>query len=416
MKKLFIIFAVLCLAAPAMAADWNFYGSARMATWRTINDLGNPVDSDDDTAWGQQGNSRLGATVKVNDQIGGAFEYGTGVNLRKLYGTYNFGGGELLFGQTYTPSSSLFYSNSVYAADGDLLGVGQFYVGRVPMVQLKMGGLKVALIKPASGGTTVKGDNDDAVYRWYTTGGGDIDFQGTAEEATEFQEAALAAGAITKEEAASRFVLVGPTGAFEVKDTDVDYPKLEVAYQFKTDMFFVDAFAGYQTYTLSSASKDYDIDSYVAGIGGGVTFGPAYFNAGVHMGQNLGNYGALGFVPPDNISAAQTTALADQHIGFATYAKATDEIKDNDGLGYLAVIGFNASEMFTIEAGYGKQEYEPDVSNAKKDTAEQYYVNCTINIAPGFFIVPEIGKVKYEIQDADAGDFMYYGAKWQINF
>ena len=37
MKKLFIIFAVLCLAAPAMAADWNFYGSARM--WTGTNSL-----------------------------------------------------------------------------------------------------------------------------------------------------------------------------------------------------------------------------------------------------------------------------------------------------------------------------------------------------------------------------------------
>jgi hypothetical protein len=410
MKKLFIIFAILCLAAPAMAADWNFYGSARMATFRVDVDPDVPgVDSDTDTAWGQQGNSRIGATVKFNDEIGGAFEMSDSFGKRKLYGTYAFGSSELLLGQTCTPVSSQFYSNSVYDGDGDLLGVGQFYVGRVPMVQLKMGGLKVALIKNSTGGTTVKGDNDDAFYGYYDATGAFVNAGQLDSDAAEALQDGLA-------DEITVFETVGPTGAFEVKDTDVDYPKIEVAYQFKTDMFFVDAFAGYQTYTLSSASKDYDIDSYVAGIGGGVTFGPAYFNAGVHMGQNLGNYGALGFVPPDNISAAQTTALADQHIGFATYAAATDEIKDNDGLGYLAVLGFNASEMFTIEAGYGKQEYEPDVSNSKKDTAEQYYVNCTINVAPGFFIVPEIGKVKYEIQDEDAGDFTYFGAKWQINF
>ena len=38
MKKLFIIFAILCLAAPAMAADWNFYGNFRMATWWVDDD------------------------------------------------------------------------------------------------------------------------------------------------------------------------------------------------------------------------------------------------------------------------------------------------------------------------------------------------------------------------------------------
>ena len=33
MKKCWIVFAVLMLAAPAMAADWSFYGSERMATY-----------------------------------------------------------------------------------------------------------------------------------------------------------------------------------------------------------------------------------------------------------------------------------------------------------------------------------------------------------------------------------------------
>jgi hypothetical protein len=124
-----------------------------------INDFATgakPADSDMDVLWGQQGNSRIGANVKFNDQIGGRFEYGTGVNTRILYGTYTFGNGsELLLGQTYTPSSSYFYSNSVYGADGDLLGVGQFYVGRVPMIQWKMGGLKVALVSPNNGGSPV---------------------------------------------------------------------------------------------------------------------------------------------------------------------------------------------------------------------------------------------------------------------
>jgi hypothetical protein len=34
----------------------------------------------------------------------------------------------------------------VYDGDGDLLGIGEFYEGRVPMIQFKMAGLKVALI------------------------------------------------------------------------------------------------------------------------------------------------------------------------------------------------------------------------------------------------------------------------------
>ncbi|RLB95517.1 MAG: hypothetical protein DRH76_08005, partial [Deltaproteobacteria bacterium] len=149
MKKLLIVLAVLLLAAPTMAAEWNFYGSARFATWSTDVDMDVAgEDSDRDTLWDQQGNSRIGATVKFNDEIGGAFEAGDSWNKRKLYGTYNFGAGQLLIGQTYTPSSANFYSNSVYNGDGDLLGIGQFYVGRVPMIQLTFGDLKLAFIKP----------------------------------------------------------------------------------------------------------------------------------------------------------------------------------------------------------------------------------------------------------------------------
>jgi hypothetical protein len=362
MKKLFIIFAIICLAAPVMAADWSFYGNSRMQTWRDSNDIGPDGDQadDDDTTWSQQGNSRIGANVKVNDEIGGRFEYGTGVNLRHLYGTYTMGNGsQLLIGQT-EPPSSIFYSNSVYGADGDFLGVGQFYVGRKPMIQWSMNSLKVALIQPL---TSL--DYYDAV----------------ADDVLEYDG-----------------------------DVDVDLPKLEVSYQFKTDMFFVDVFGGYQTYTLDAdTGEDEDVDSYVIGVGGGVTFGAVYFNAGVHMGQNLGNYGAAGFLAPYNGDADM----------FATNNAAIDadgDLVDSDALGYLAVIGFKASDMITFEAGYGYESYEWDVDDSEDANATQYYLNATINIAPGFFIVPEIGKVDYEAFDEDYGDFVYYGAKWQINF
>ena len=105
MKKLFIIFAILCLAAPAMAADWNFYGSARM--WTGMNSLdkeanreanGDAVFDDDDLEWQDLGNSRFRCQCRVNDQIGGGFEIGFDggtIYHRKVFGTYNFGGGKV---------------------------------------------------------------------------------------------------------------------------------------------------------------------------------------------------------------------------------------------------------------------------------------------------------------------------------
>ena len=130
MKKLFIIFAIICLATPAMAADWNFYGSSRIATWWVADDYdvdGTQYDDDSGLQWENGGNSRFGANVKFNDQIGGSVELGFGPSIyaRKLFGTYTFSGGsQLLLGQTYTPTA-LFYSNSVFGGDGDLLGLGE---------------------------------------------------------------------------------------------------------------------------------------------------------------------------------------------------------------------------------------------------------------------------------------------------
>jgi hypothetical protein len=338
MKKLFIIFAVLCLAAPAMAADWNFYGSARFATFSVDVDPDEPgVDSDTDTQWAQQGNSRIGATVKFNDEIGGGFEMSDSFGKRKLYGTYNFGAGELLLGQTYTPSA-IFASNSVYDGDGDLLGVGEFYEGRLPMIQLTFGGLKLAFITP----------NTD-----------------------------------------------GPSG-----DLDTTLPKLEVGYKYSADMFSVQAFAGYNSTTdEGTAIGDVDYDSYVVGAGVGLNFGPVFVNVGAHMGQNLGNYGAYNPVGLNDEAAVVGT-----------------ELKDNDGFGYLAVVGFKASDMFTIEAGYGHEEAELDGSNNTEE-AEQYYLNTTINITKGFFIVPEVGMITYSDDvSSNEPEIFYWGAKWQINF
>ncbi len=346
MKKLFIIFAVLCLAAPAMAADWNFYGSSRMQTfWNDVDADDGPDSDDQDLSWGLQGNARIGANVKVNDQIGGGFEYGSGPNLRKLFGTYTFGGGsQLLIGQTYTPSA-LFYSNSVFDGDGDLLGVGEFYEGRLPMIQWKMGGLKVALISPAVDGV--------------------LNFE-----------------------------------------QDVTLPKIEVGYNFKGDAFFADVYGGYQTYDIDDPALGIDtsVDSYIGAIGGGMNFGAFYAKASVHFGQNLGNYGA--YVP-----AFLAAAGWDDEFDVVGTVE-----NDAEGLGYLAVIGFTVSEMITIEAGYGHEESEVDNSN-NKQKGDQYYLNTTVNIAPGFFIVPEVGMITFS-EDATVAEpeVFYLGAKWQINF
>ncbi len=79
----------------------------------------------------------------------------------------------------------------------DLLDTGQLYAGRRPMIQFSTGGFKFALVEPGTAGSIVFGQDAN--------------------------------------------------GAPIVGDVDNTLPKIEASYGFKTDMFFVDLSAGYQT-------------------------------------------------------------------------------------------------------------------------------------------------------------------------
>ena len=359
MKKLFVcalaVAMVFAFTAPTMAADWNFYGSARFATFS--NDVDPQVagsDSDADTLWALQGNSRIGATVSAGD-VGGGFEYGSGPNLRKLYGTWNFGAGTLLVGQTYTPIAE-FYSNQVWGSDEDLLGNGMAYHGRKGQIRLTFGGFDIAFVTPTSAGF------------------------------------ALAQAGTT---------------ATMAGDVDVTLPNVVLSYKFATDMFSIKPYLGWQSYDVQTLSTQSDtnesVDSLVYGVGGKVNFGPAYVAANVWMGTNAGDMGMY------------MAESANAFIG------AGGKIVDVDTLAYAAVVGFKASDMFTIEGGYGTSKNEADIAGDPEDTSFSYYVNCTINLAPGVFIVPEFGVYSYDEFESggvstDEEETTYFGAKWQINF
>lgn len=151
MKKLSVLFTLATLAVfavPAAAVDWNFYGSARMATWyqsgdapalMSSNDNGNFDVSDSELTWELSPESRIGATVK-HQNLSGYFEYGGDADLRLLYGVWKpFGdqSWDLLVGKAYTTLGALFYSNQVYYNDNDLEATGQAWDGRKPMIQVK---------------------------------------------------------------------------------------------------------------------------------------------------------------------------------------------------------------------------------------------------------------------------------------
>lgn len=340
MKKLFVLFATIALVAaftvPAAAqATWDFYGSSRVATFYSSPDVG-PSDIDN-LQWDIQGNARIGANVK-NGAIAGRFEYGSGPNLRLLYADWDFGGGTLRVGQSYTPVDT-FYSNQVFGSDEDLLSWGGIYTGRQPLIQLAMGGLKVALVK-----------NHGA-----------------------------------KE-------LVADTGFESV------LPKLEVGYNIPAGPAKIKLAGGVASYTTDPNGIDENVTSYLGGVGVSVGAGPATISVDGFYGQNVGTFGLY-------------------HQGSDDPVVSGTSVEDTDSYGGIIVANFKATPMLSFEVGAGYTVNENDTF-AEDDDAMAYYGNAVVTLAPGFFIVPEVG-----IQDSsdgadgsDEGDLFYVGAKWQINF
>ncbi|MBW2450593.1 MAG: hypothetical protein JRE92_09230, partial [Deltaproteobacteria bacterium] len=151
MKKFTILMAAIalvCFSVPAMAVDWNFYGNARMQTFWTSEDLKDVGEKSTDLRWDLQSNSRVGANIKA-DHIKGQFEMGAGtsisdggdgsVNLRRLYGVWNFGAGTLKVGKDYSPTTH-FVSAQAFDVDLGLLEFGAPYSGRPGQIALGFGG------------------------------------------------------------------------------------------------------------------------------------------------------------------------------------------------------------------------------------------------------------------------------------
>ncbi len=387
MKKLMVIAVLLVFMTGSAyaAADWNFYGSARVNTFYSDFEqdpfssgaaaLGMTAGSDTKN-WDQNlyGNARIGAKVKVSDTLTGHFEYGAlsgNANIRILWGEWNFGVGSLGVGQNYTPL--LFpYSNQVYSLDslnkGDhnMSTFGMLYGGREAMVRLKFGNFQIAAVQPRV-------------------------------------LVALAQSTIT-----------GATSAQPT--TESVLPNIQAKYKFDFDKGHVAVAGGWQHFEVQENSTEYDVTSYVLGIGGRLNVGAAYFKGNIWGGQNVGNLadilvsGALW----STTANANTSTFDGNGWGFAEWNGTANTLTDNDALAALLVAGYEIRKGLYVEAGYGHVQTEYDRAAATKNDADTYYVQSTIFLAPGVFITPEIGL--HDSNDEDEPRVVYFGAKWQINF
>ena len=284
-----VIGLITTLPLSAMAGDWNFYGSARVATFQVETETsGGETDSYRQSL---HSNARIGAKVRVSDTLSGTFEYGASkgnANLRKLFGEWDFGAGKLLVGHTYSPLNWA-YSNQVFGADNNLKAHGMIYSGREPMLQLALGGFQIALIQP---------DTDD-----------------------------LGTGFTT----------------------EVNRPAIEASYTVALDSVTLAVGGGYNAYEVINGAVTYDIDSHVFAASARFKLGAAFVNAAAFTGQNIGNLIALS-VDGDNqwddgfAVISGNRVLDSDSMGFGLAAG----YKLNNMFTFEAGYGFVTSEIDTI--------------------------------------------------------------------
>jgi hypothetical protein len=423
--------ALLSTAAiPAGAADWEFFGNAIMRTyWESANTEsingtpsvnstqivdgnGNAVQfSDDNLQWDRQITGSWGATVQAGD-IGGKINLRilegsgnvntTAGNWTEFYGTWDFGMGQLLVGQTLGPVN-FFPSRQVSLDDFGLVGLGGLLSYFKPMIQttwtLGPGQLKVALLSPETSNPLTNPVTTPPSWQHNSTGG-PVDI-------TTWNNATF-------------------------NDTDPTIPKIEASYQFNFLSHSLWFGGGYQTYDTVSvvnaggtfSEQSTGIDSYILGFGWLTNWGPFYFNGSFCYGQNNDQY--------------QMTFQ--QGNDSAYYDPATNSILDNQSMGFSLIVGWKFNDMLSIEGGYGYLVHTLDAnafmnSNAvtaadaisdPEDDMSMAYLQLPITLAPGMMIIPEITwydhgsneispRAGTGIKD-DEGETWYYGAEWKISF
>lgn len=240
MKKLLAMAAiVMFLTGTAQAADWNFYGQARLSTFyeKVDNNLFKGGIDSAEFAEVLHGNARIGARVKVSDSLKGRFEYGTyqdNANIRLLYGEWDFGAGTLIVGQAYTPflvvTGQVYNSSAINMGDTNMAYYGTMYSGREAQIGLKIGGLYIAAVEPET--TLDKGANN-------------------------------------------------PT-------TEVKFPEIHARYTFRGEKWNLKLLGGVGQFDVMEGSAEDSVSAYILGAAGRVSMGRSYITGGGWIGQNPG--------------------------------------------------------------------------------------------------------------------------------
>jgi len=406
MRKLLVLLIaaafVFTMALPAMAADEkkvDLYGSVRVQTFITDTDKENNGTLFDDSGltWGlDDGSSRfgarfqsgdVGANVEIRPRDQNATSYsGSSSTMRHWYGTWNFGPGTLVVGQTWTPTFHPICNECMIGGGGFLDGYGD-QGGSTRKAGLQAwfpvkgvnGMLKLALLEPT---TRIKPD------------------------------APSVAGLPTA------LLLNGPI-APGYTDVDTTIPAIEASFGGAFGPLNWLVMGGYNTYDMANITTNdaQSIDSWVFGVDAGYSTGPFYVKANLYTAQN---FAAFGGHAPSSVG----------NHGFlpALYMNgAVPTVEDTSETGWFGVVGFKFSDKVSLEIGYGQRTCEQDDTftaggpYTNKDKKSAWTVFLPVTVAKGFKIVPEIvftdeGDLTLQNVTTDRGNTTRYGIYWQIDF
>ena len=189
-------------------------------------------------------------------------------------------------------------------------------------------------------------------------------------------------------------------------DVDEIIPKIEAAWGMSFDTWNFKLNGGFQYYEIEDVTSlddgdtnDIDVTAWTIGADAGVNFGPAYVKAAINYAVN----------PKEgNWHISQNAASFD----------GDDDVKDVDMIMGALVAGFKFTDQLTFEGGFGYREDDPDLAGTEEDKQYSYYLQAVISLAPGVFLIPEVGYYDLDknVKDEDEGSQFYLGGKWQINF
>ena len=133
MRKALVFIVIISLvggySVSAIAGEWSFYGRVEINHfWESVSKEATRDGLYDDDDFYFFPDLRIGGGVKAGN-LGGRFEIGNRLNgelgTRFLYGTWDFGVGQLMLGQYYTPVNFII-SNQIFWAEADAMLVNPY--------------------------------------------------------------------------------------------------------------------------------------------------------------------------------------------------------------------------------------------------------------------------------------------------